>query len=106
GNPNLTPEVSKSWTAGFTFTPSIVPNLSGSIDYFHLKLSNEIGVSSIEGSIQGCLQQGDAPDCSQIVRNNANFGLNGITKASGGYIIQTDINVGEALFSGVDVQTN
>jgi iron complex outermembrane recepter protein len=106
GNPDLKPEISKSWTAGFTFTPQIVPSLTGSIDYFHIQLTNGIGVDSLSGILSGCLDTGDALDCSQVVRNSANFSLNGPTQQTGGYVVQTDVNIATALFSGIDVQSN
>ena len=50
GNPTLKPEIGKTWTVGASFTPTFVPGLTGSIDYFHILLTNEIGVASAEGS--------------------------------------------------------
>ena len=41
GNPNLDPEKAKTYTAGVVFTP--MRNLSGSIDYFKIKIDNAVG---------------------------------------------------------------
>jgi iron complex outermembrane receptor protein len=104
GNPDLKPEVAKTWSAGFTFTPSFVPGLSGSLDYFHILLDDEVGVAS--GVLGNCIFNADPGSCALVVRNYANFGLSGPTQATGGYIVQTNENVGVALFSGVDLQLN
>lgn len=106
GNPTLKPEIGKTWTVGASFTPTFVPGLTGSIDYFHILLTNEIGVASAEGSLSGCLAQGDAADCSQVVRNYATFSFNGPTLATGGYILDVNQNIGAALFSGIDIALN
>lgn len=41
-NPNLKPEVSKTITFGFVYTPPQVQGLSATIDYYHLVIDNEI----------------------------------------------------------------
>jgi outer membrane receptor protein involved in Fe transport len=65
-------------------------------------------VGSIPGSylFQQCLDYGTATDCSQIVRQHATGALYGASVGSGGYILQTAINTGAALYSGIDVQAN
>src|SRR5207253_8923165 len=45
GNPNLKPETAKTYTAGFVFQPRPVPNLSFTIDYFHITVDAAIGVT-------------------------------------------------------------
>jgi outer membrane receptor protein involved in Fe transport len=105
GNPNLTSEEADTYTVGVTVTPSIVPNLTASIDYFRIKLKNVVGVFPAGTIINGCLNTGDAKYCSQIVRSPTNFGLTGATVQSGGYIVQTSVNIGAGLLSGIDLQT-
>jgi outer membrane receptor protein involved in Fe transport len=48
GNPNLTPEVARTYTAGIVLTPSFIPGLTASVDYYKITLKNAIG--SIGGS--------------------------------------------------------
>ncbi len=105
GNPQLQPEVGKTYTAGFSITPEALPDLNGTIDYFHIRLDNEVGVNPINNILSGCLN-GDQLECSQIVRNHTNFSFNGPNQVDGGYIVQTNINIATALVSGVDVGLN
>ena len=43
GNPNLVPEVAKTWTIGAVITPEALPNWTISIDYFELEVTDSIG---------------------------------------------------------------
>jgi outer membrane cobalamin receptor len=71
GNPNLVPEVSRTYTAGIVYTPSYIPGLSASVDFFNINLKNAI--SNVAGSnVQ--VQQicnasgGTSPYCALYVR--------------------------------------
>jgi iron complex outermembrane receptor protein len=103
GNTQLTPEESESWTAGFTFTPTAVPTLSGSIDYYHIALTDEVGVIPASVIMSDCLAT-LTTYCDQIVRSPATGGITGNNLAGGGFIRQTNLNLGAALVSGVDLQ--
>src|SRR6201999_1314750 len=48
GNPDLVPEVSRTYTGGVVLTPSIIPGLTMSVDYDQIRLKNAI--STISGS--------------------------------------------------------
>ncbi len=107
GNPQLNPEESKSWTAGFTFTPQAVPTLSGSLDYYHIALgggdNGEVGVIPARVIMADCLAT-LSQYCDQIVRQPNTGSITGNAVATGGYIKQTNVNIGAALLSGVDAQ--
>jgi outer membrane receptor protein involved in Fe transport len=71
GNPNLKPEVSNNNTLGVVFTPSFVPGLTASVDYYHVKIGNAI--STINGNSnaasQLCLESNlTSPYCNLITR--------------------------------------
>jgi outer membrane receptor protein involved in Fe transport len=106
GNQHLQAETSDSWTAGLTFTPERAPGLTGSIDYFHIAIDGEVSTIPAAVIMSKCLADSDPTYCSQIVRNPASGSLTGATIAGGGYFIQTNVNIGAALASGVDVQAN
>jgi iron complex outermembrane receptor protein len=106
GNPNLQAETSDSYTIGLTFTPTFLPNFTGSVDYYRIKLKGEIGPFPADVILNDCLSTGDPTFCSQIVRNPANGALTGASVASGGYIVQTNTNIGANDLSGIDLQTN
>ena len=103
GNPQLSPEESKSWTAGFTFTPEAVPTLSGSADYFHIALDGQVNVIPARVIMSDCLAD-LTTFCDQIVRQPNTGSITGNAVATGGYIKQTNVNIGAALVSGVDAQ--
>jgi iron complex outermembrane receptor protein len=48
GNPALVPEVARTYTAGVVFTPSWIPGLTASVDFYNINLRNAIG--SINGT--------------------------------------------------------
>jgi outer membrane receptor protein involved in Fe transport len=102
GNPALVPETADTWSLGVTFAPGAAPGLTGSIDYFHIRLKGEIGTVPESVTLNSCLATGDPTLCSQIVRT-ASGALSG-SAANGGYILSNAVNTGAALISGIDVQ--
>jgi outer membrane receptor protein involved in Fe transport len=106
GNTKLAPEVAMTWSIGASFTPQFLPDFNATLDYYHIAISGEIG--TIPGAIifNNCLNTGDPTYCSQIVRNPVTGALHGATVAGGGYILQTNINAGSSLVSGIDVGMN
>jgi len=73
GNPNLVPESSRTYTAGVVLTPTFIPNLTASADWYNIKLSNAI--ATIAGSnlqvANLCIQTppaGSSPFCALYVR--------------------------------------
>jgi len=106
GNPNLKPEQANTYTLGVNFAPSQIPHLTGSIDYYHIQIKNEIGVIPYLLVLSNCADTGNPMYCSQIVRQPKSGSLNGNTVAGGGFVIQKNYNLGTALNSGVDVQLN
>ena len=104
GNPNLKPERADTFNVGVTFTPDSLPNLSGSIDYYRIKLTDEIAAIPPGLLLQGCLATGDALLCSKVVRNPVDGGLIGFSQATGGYLDETALNIGAAKLDGIDIQ--
>lgn len=71
GNPNLRPETSINNTLGVVFTPTFIPGLTASVDYYHVKIGNAI--STIGGNSQAayqlCLESNlTSPYCNLITR--------------------------------------
>jgi outer membrane receptor protein involved in Fe transport len=106
GNPNLKPEQADTYTVGVNFAPSQIPHLTGSIDYYHIQIKDEIGVIPYLLVLSNCADTGNPMYCSQIVRQPNTGSLNGNSVAGGGYVIQENYNLGTALNSGIDVQLN
>jgi len=106
GNAALKPEQADTYTVGLNFAPSQIPHLTGSIDYFHIQIKNEVNVIPITTILQQCLSTGNPGYCSQIVRQPTTGSLTGNSNAGGGYIIQKNYNLGTVIYSGVDVVAN
>jgi outer membrane receptor protein involved in Fe transport len=70
GNPNLTAETAKSFSAGVVIQPRMVPNLSLTVDYFHVTIDNAIGTIGAANILQGCYANFNDQYCSFISRNN------------------------------------
>lgn len=72
GNPELSEETAKSWTAGFVFTPRAVPGLSVSFDWYDIRLKDAVSYVSADELAALCV---DAPSldnvfCESITRSN------------------------------------
>jgi len=106
GNPGLKPEQADTYTVGLNFAPSQIARLTGSIDYFHIQVKDEIGVIPYLVVLSNCANTGDPTFCSQIVRAPSTGSLTGNSIASGGYVIQKNYNLGTAINSGIDTQLN
>jgi iron complex outermembrane receptor protein len=97
GNPNLDPERAKTYTVGAVFTP--MRNLSGSVDYFKIKVDNVIqpGIAPALVLTQ-CLNAGQFCD---LIHRDAKG-----TLWTTGFITATNLNLAKLTTSGVDVAAN
>jgi iron complex outermembrane receptor protein len=70
GNPNLQPETSTNWSAGLVFTPTFVPNLQVTIDYYKVTVQNAIGIFGTSDIINNCYSSAGLsdPSCAAITR--------------------------------------
>ena len=105
GNPDLKPETADTYSIGLNFAPHQLPNLAGSIDYYHISIKDEVNTLQAPVIFSQCANTANAFYCSQIFRNPVTGGLTSLgTPAQGGYVVQTDLNLGAALVSGIDLQ--
>src|SRR5690606_24488010 len=68
GNPDLVPEVAKSWTGGVTFSPSFLSGFNFSIDYYDIEIGNAITTPDVADVTAACAA-GDAGACSSVTRD-------------------------------------
>lgn len=54
GNPNLTAEVSRSWTYGAIFQPSFLPGFAITADYYDIKISNVVNAVDAQTILDAC----------------------------------------------------
>jgi iron complex outermembrane recepter protein len=100
GNPKLTPEESKSITAGFVLTP--MKDFSATIDYFSIKVDKTIGTAPASTILSQCLQTGSPAFCSLITRDSRGT----LYLLPAGRIVSTNLNLGRLETSGIDLSVN
>jgi len=95
GNPGVEPEVSDSYTFGFVFAP--MDGMDFSIDYWKIEIEDAIGDIGASTILNLCAINGQL--CDQVVR-----APNGsLWQGDAGYILNTELNLGEETYAGVDV---
>ncbi len=104
GNTALKPEQGETYTIGVNFHPSFLPKFTASLDYWHISIKDEVNVLPAANIISGCANTANPVYCSAIVRAPATGGLQGSNLATGGYIVQTNVNLGSVKTSGIDLQ--
>lgn len=94
GNPNLKAETADTITAGAVITPTFVKNLSLTVDYYHIKVKNAIGIIGQQTSVSQCFTSNDPLFCNNVIRDANGF----ITRVNA-----LNLNTGSYLVSGIDV---
>ncbi|RIA37095.1 TonB-dependent receptor-like protein [Hephaestia caeni] len=74
GNPLLKPEEADTFTVGVVLSPSFIPGLRASVDYFSIDLDGAITTLGAQGTIDACYN-GQAPACAGIVRDPTTNGI-------------------------------
>jgi len=106
GNPSLVPEVSRTYTAGFVWTPDFIQGLTVSLDYFRMHLNNAIGsVGNSNTALSLCEQSGGTSTYCQIYQRPLAFSdhttANEVTK-----IFTFNLNTASTSTEGWDFETN
>jgi len=103
GNPDLKPEVAKTWSVGFVFTPTFFRGFTVSVDYFNIKVDQAIIDLPLSGIFNNCI--GNGTDCQYITRfpagDYAVYGGNG-----GGFVDTPTVNAASLKTAGVDVNAD
>ena len=72
GNPDLNPETGKTTTIGFVYSPSQVPGLNFTVDYFDIQIDDAINSFTAQTTADQCVRQPSFPNnpfCALIERN-------------------------------------
>jgi len=106
GNPNLKPEISDTYTAGVVWSPSFVPGLSLSVDYFNIKVDQFISNIGATLILNNCLSTQNPFFCNLVHRstNPAAFGT--LFLSPDGFVQDTTLNTGSLKTTGVDINVN
>ncbi len=102
GNPDLKPETSDTYTVGFVARPSVIPGLSFSVDYFHIKVKDYISTVGADTILKRCVDNNDQSFCSLVHRDSNNS----LYLSSDGYVTDLTMNTGSLETSGVDFNLN
>ena len=106
GNPNLSQETGKTFTAGVVINPvsiSALRNLVLTVDYFNIKISNLITANSRQGLLNACYGRNTTQDetaCTSIIRRVNAEGPN--SPGSIQFVNIGNINSGRYQTTGVD----
>ncbi len=117
GNRDLDSETSTSWTGGFVWSPT--PNLDFSVDYFNIRMRNQVQdlstdrILQLEAScrigtdINGNAVDPNSPSCVDAVARVNRYPANSAVDPGGLYgIFVNPINVANERTSGVDVSAH
>lgn len=111
GNLNIRPETASTWTIGGVFTPDQVPGLTLTIDYYNIRVTNEIGTPLPGDIINACFANITAasasnPACNVAIRRNpVTGGLDGDPATTPGLNAQLS-NLGILKTDGIDLIAN
>ena len=97
GNPNLTPEIADSLTAGIIFQPhwGITQGLKVAVDYYHIKIQDVIANVATNDAINRCFL-GEKTLCSTITFDNTAFGI--------ALVKSQPVNFAELEAEGIDIE--
>ncbi|MBK8013124.1 MAG: TonB-dependent receptor [Deltaproteobacteria bacterium] len=101
GNTKLGPETASIKTVGLAFTPQFAPwakNLSLTLDYFHIKITDTIQARGTSVILNNCYsaEGGQSADCDLIVRDADTHKIV--------YVNDVSDNIGGTKTSGLDVE--
>ena len=114
GNPNLDVEKADTFTIGFVFQPTFVPNFALTVDYYNIKIKDAITTPTIDDQIRECFGGSTAStinpaagaaasaDCAEFRRNPITGGLDGDSATTPGVSLPLS-NQGRIFTDGVDV---
>lgn len=101
GNPDLKEETANTLSVGAVLTPTFVPGLSLTVDYFKIKVRDAISSLDADELLRECLGNPDGL--------TDNFFCNEITRDPEGQLVQIinrDLNLNQIVRSGVDVSVD
>ncbi|RDS86710.1 TonB-dependent receptor plug domain-containing protein [Dyella psychrodurans] len=76
-NANLKPETSRSYTAGFVYSPHYVPGLNVTLDWYRIRIANVITLPTASSILDNCYLLGETEQCDQFQRSTAGGPFNG-----------------------------
>lgn len=103
GNPNLTPEIADTWTAGGVYQPKWLPGFSVSVDWYKIDIKDAItavGAQQIIDMCYGFNRPQNPAACDSIVR------APGATNLVNATIYTSGINAQNVAVEGIDYEAS
>ena len=97
GNPNLGPEESESTTFGVVYSPSFVDNLSMTVDWYRIEISNAVSSVGAQTILNSCYLTSDRTLCENLSRSS---------QGSVADLFNGRVNVDDLFSEGVDMNVN
>jgi iron complex outermembrane recepter protein len=94
GNPNLQPEKANIGTFGLVFEPTMLRGFSATLDYYNIKVTQNLGAITTPVILNGCYSGGNDAYCKLITRD-PNSGFISV-------VSDLENNVGSLQTSGID----
>lgn len=98
GDPTLEPEEAETFTVGFVATPSFLPGLHLSVDYYDIEITKAISQVGANVTMELCYLYDDLSACELINRN-----ANGQLWVGEGNVVDLNKNIGGISTSGFDI---
>jgi iron complex outermembrane recepter protein len=105
GNPALSEETATTWTVGAQFTPTFLPSLVLSVDYYNIELEDAINTVGAQDIVDNCVDSATIANgfCDLITRNPNTGGFTFLRQTSVNFARQETAGVEAALQYGFDV---
>jgi len=69
GNPNLSPETSRSKTLGLVYSPEFLQGFDVALDWYNIQIDQTIGTLGAAFLVTDCYTRGNLPSCAAITRD-------------------------------------
>jgi outer membrane receptor protein involved in Fe transport len=102
GNADLQPEIADTYTVGVVLTPTFLPGLTASVDYFDIAVEQAIQGIGSDTILAACTATSDPTFCSLINRD----ATGSLWRSAQGFVTNVTQNIGGFGTSGVDAQVN
>ncbi len=99
GNTALRPEVAKTFSYGLGVSPSFIPGLRASIDYYRITITDAIQTPAVQTIATQCQLNKDVEYCKSLINNNA-------TPSNPFTIYLQPLNISGFRTSGLDMEVN
>ncbi len=104
GNENLEPEESDTYSVGFVYTPSVIPSLTVSLDYFDITVEKAIDNISPQTILNLCVDENLLCEFINRGRNVGDLWVgNGRGTTNNAYVEALQVNLGFFSAAGLDM---